>query len=100
MLMYNQTREIVSEKIKRSLILSQFLEQCPKRWHSRIIEVSNLELNLSDQIKQILDATKHELLTNNWSNKEEEEQVAYLNRSRSNNIDQRQVNARNVNKRR
>src|SRR5215469_12115934 len=75
MLMYSQTREIVSEKIKRSLILAQFLEQCPKRWHSRIIEVSNLELNLIDQIEQILDATKHELLTNNWSNKDEDEQV-------------------------
>src|SRR5215469_470950 len=34
MLMYSQTREVVTEKIKRSLILSQFVEECPKRWHS------------------------------------------------------------------
>jgi len=97
MLMYSQTREIVSEKIKRSLIMAQFLESCPKRWHQRISEVTNLELNISDQIKQILDATKHELLTNNWNNRDEDEQVAYLNRGRS---DQKQVNARYMNKRR
>src|SRR5215469_392970 len=98
MLMYTQTREMVSERIKRSLILAQFLEQCPMKWHSRIVEVSNLDLNTSDQIKQILDATKHELLTNKWSNNEVDEQIAYMNRGRSDTKGQRQMNNKNANR--
>src|SRR5215469_14336633 len=78
--------------------MSQFLEECPKKWHSRIVEAANLDLNTSDQIKQILDATKHELLTNKWSNNEEDEQVAYVNRGRSDKKDQNQTNARHINK--
>src|SRR5215469_16613936 len=78
--------------------MSQFLEECPKKWHSRIVEAANLDLNTSDQIKQILDATKHELLTNKWSKNEDDEQVAYVNRGRSDKKDQNQTNARHINK--
>src|SRR5215469_18589778 len=98
MLMYSQTMEVVSERIKGSLILSQFLENCPRKWQSRIMEVSNLELNTSDQIKLILDTTKHELLTNKWSNNEENDQVAYLSRGRSNKNDQSKENSRDINR--
>src|SRR5215469_1896143 len=98
MLMYSQTKEVVSERIKRSLILSQFLEQCPRKWQSRVIEVSNLDLNTSDQIKMILDTTKHELLTNNWNNNEESDQIAYLSRGRSNKNDQNKGNSRDTNR--
>src|SRR5215469_7675980 len=98
MLMYSQTMEVVSERIKRSLILSQFLEHCPRKWQSRIMEVSNLELNTSDQIKLILDTTRHELLTNNWSNIEENDQVAYMSRGRTNKKDQSKENTRYTNR--
>jgi len=96
MLLYTQTREMVSERIKKSLILSQFADQCPKKWHSRIIEAANVDLNISDQIKLILDATKHELLINKWSNNEEEDQVAHINKVRSDKTKRNEMSTRHV----
>src|SRR5215469_15931334 len=96
MILYTQTREVVSERIKKSLILSQFAEQCPKKWHSRIIEAANVDLNISDQIKLILDATKHELLINKWSNNEEEDQVAHINKVRSDKTKRNEMSTRHV----
>src|SRR5215469_15354092 len=81
MLMYSQTKEVVSERVKKSLILAQFLEHCPKRWRNRVIEVANIDLNISEQIKVILNTTKHELLINNWRNLEEGEQIAHINKN-------------------
>src|SRR5215469_801268 len=40
----------------------------------------------------ILDIAKHELLTNNWSNNEENDQVAYMSRGRTNKKDQSKEN--------
>src|SRR5215469_2441053 len=96
MLLYTQTREIVSERIKKSLILSQFAEQCPKKWHSRIVEASNIDLNISDQIKLILDATKHELLINKWNINEEEDQIAHINKGRFDKTKHNQLSTRHV----
>src|SRR5215469_5508165 len=96
MLLYTQTREMVSERIKKSLILSQFADQCPKKWHSRIIEAANVDLNISDQIKLILDATKHELLINKWSNNEEEDQIAHINKDRSDKTKRNEMSTRHV----
>src|SRR5215469_11381923 len=95
-LLYTQTREIVSERINKSLILSQFAEQCPKKWHSRIVEAANIDLNMSDQIKQILDVTKHELLINKWNINEEEDQIAHINKGRIDKTKRDQLSTRLV----
>jgi len=73
--------------------LSQFLENCPKRWRNRVIEVANIDLNISEQIKVILDTTKHELLINNWRNLEEVEQIAHINKNKDNKKIQKQQNS-------
>ena len=98
MLMYSQAKEVVSERVKRSLILAQFLENCPKRWLNRLIEVANVDLNISDQIKVILDATKHELLINTWKNFEEGDQVAHVSKGKFNKKEQNKENSKDINK--
>src|SRR5215469_2693116 len=92
------TNEVVSERVKRSLILAQFLEQCPKRWHNRVIEVANVDLNISDQIKVILDTSKHELLINTWRNLEEVDQVAHVSRNKFIKKDQNKQDSKDVQK--